>query len=330
VPMRGLSSPQRWSATARQHTARRAPHAAHARARIVAEQEQGAKLVPSEQAHEEVLLFVFRQDLDARLTRAETQEQTELAQMIREKIASVDQAEEGRRAASAGPATPSQLQDALEEMDAQVARLEADMAGAAAEERYDDAANLRDELSQLKLAKVTKQAAQLAQTEADYEFRLGQRVVHTASGGKGIVCGFSRLCGEAEEWIASAGIDSLANGRQQPFYHVLVEPSDLYGDPPIVAAAAQEQLEAFAAEDASQVPHAYSFHLFLGQDARGDYIPTKRLREKFDVERWDVYPPSPNADASDESEGEAGVAEGGEGAGAASEDDDKPEPDQKS
>jgi hypothetical protein len=37
--------------------------------------------------------------------------------------------------------------------------------------------------------------------------------------------------------------------------------------------------------------HPYSYVLFLGQDARGDMLPCRQLRDKYSARRRDVYRP---------------------------------------
>lgn len=37
--------------------------------------------------------------------------------------------------------------------------------------------------------------------------------------------------------------------------------------------------------------HPYAGYLFLGQDARGDLLPCRALRNQFGAQRRDVYPP---------------------------------------
>jgi uncharacterized membrane protein YgcG len=61
--------------------------------------------------------------------------------------------------------------------------------------------------------------------------------------------------------------------------------------------------------------HPYSYVLFLGQDARGDMIPCRQLRDKYGARRRDVYKPGsePSNDADDEDSGDGGGGGGGSG-----------------
>lgn len=63
--------------------------------------------------------------------------------------------------------------------------------------------------------------------------------------------------------------------------------------------------------------HPYSYVLFLGQDARGDMVPCRQLRDKYGARRRDVYKPGsePKDDEDDDSEGGGGSGGGGGGGG---------------
>jgi hypothetical protein len=100
--------------------------------------------------------------------------------------------------------------------------------------------------------------------------------------------------------------------RRQPFYHVLVDVADWKYDAaqPPVAYVAQELLTAPELEDDgaawSQVygtdplQHPYSYVLFLGQDARGDLLPCRQLRDKYSARRRDVHPPGDEEEKGDD------------------------------
>lgn len=51
--------------------------------------------------------------------------------------------------------------------------------------------------------------------------------------------------------------------------------------------------------------HPYSYVLFLGQDARGDMLPCRQLRDKYSARRRDVFRPGAQ-------EGEEGGGQGRE------------------
>jgi hypothetical protein len=49
--------------------------------------------------------------------------------------------------------------------------------------------------------------------------------------------------------------------------------------------------------------HPYNKLVLFGQDARGDMLPCRQLREKYSVPRKDVYPPGEEEGAQKEGEG---------------------------
>jgi hypothetical protein len=60
--------------------------------------------------------------------------------------------------------------------------------------------------------------------------------------------------------------------------------------------------------------HPYSYVLFLGQDARGDMLPCRQLRDKYGARRRDVYKPGTEpSDEDSQGDGEGGGGSGGGG-----------------
>ena len=55
-----------------------------------------------------------------------------------------------------------------------------------------------------------------------------------------------------------------------------------------------------------ELQHPYSYVLFLGTDARGDFVPCRQLRDKYGAPRRDVRRPG-----SEEEEEEGGGGDGG-------------------
>jgi len=44
---------------------------------------------------------------------------------------------------------------------------------------------------------------------------------HKRYGYEGVIVGWDPKCAAPEEWIMQMGVDSLARGRHQSFYHVM-------------------------------------------------------------------------------------------------------------
>ncbi|KAL4422849.1 hypothetical protein ABPG75_009046 [Micractinium tetrahymenae] len=185
----------------------------------------------------------------------------------------------------------------------QIMTLKAQLSEAVESEKYDEAAALRDRLRQVEEA-----AAAAADAASQYlcpvdepRFTLGEMVVHNSKGYRGVVCGWDMTCCEGSEWQEAAGVSKLRHGTDQVFYHVLVDARDWppLGDQPPVAYVAEELLTAGSSADfTSDQPlvdgsfeHPYSYLLFLGADGQGNMVPARQLRDKYCVDRRDVYCP---------------------------------------
>lgn len=251
--------------------------------------------------NKEVVLFLFQLEMDSQLQRALTYENFDAAREVRARRQQVDNALRELQEIK-GPGCGARVagrSDAVEYAP-QIMTLKAQMAEAAAAEKYDEAAALRDRLRELEAA-----AAEAADAAAQYlcpveepRFALGEMVLHSTKGYRGVVCGWDLACCESEEWQAAAGISSLQQGTDQVFYHVLVDARDWPpgGDHPPVAYVAEELLTAGSSVDfASETPldgsfeHPYSYLLFLGADGQGNMVPCRQLRDKYCVERRDIY-----------------------------------------
>ncbi|CAN9114913.1 unnamed protein product [Alternaria alternata] len=56
----------------------------------------------------------------------------------------------------------------------------------------------------------------------DVAFKVGQLFQHKRYGYEGVITGWDVVCDANEDWIQNMRVDSLSNGRNQAFYHVLV------------------------------------------------------------------------------------------------------------
>ena len=317
-------------------------------------------------ANEEAVYLIFQLELDSQLQRALNYDAYETAQQIRAKRETVDlairklQERKGRAAANAaggggggggggdegeGGAAGS-AGAAAESIDlaSEGLQLRTEMQRAVEEERYEDAARLRDLLAALETrAKRAEAAAAAWKSGSRPVLRLGQRVVHRRLGYRGVVVGWDLACCEADEWLEASGAGAadsagssgsgssgssgaLEHGLKQPFYHILVDVRDWRFDAaqPPVAYAAQELLAAPELVDdgaswsevygPGELQHPYSYILFLGQDARGDLLPCRQLRGKYSAPRRDVRRPGSEEEEGSDDEGGGGGG-GGEGGG---------------
>ncbi|KAG2452863.1 hypothetical protein HYH02_002207 [Chlamydomonas schloesseri] len=267
----------------------------------------------SQLVNEEVVYFIFQLDLDTQLQRCLNYEAYEAAQEVRKKRQRVDEAVQSmkeRKAKNTGaPAAVQRLAGA--DYAAELLRLRTEMQRAVEAEDYASAAKFRDLLKELETE--AKKAAALA---AEWDttspsgpvLRLGQRVLHKQLGYRGVVVGWDMRCCESEDWIAAARVGETGRGISQPFYHLLVDARDWEYDPhlPPVAYVPEELLTSPELEPAADgakpkswaevygtdpLQHPYLYILFLGMDGRGDYVPCRQLRDRYNVQRRDVYKP---------------------------------------
>jgi len=56
---------------------------------------------------------------------------------------------------------------------------------------------------------------------------VGTVVQHATADYIGVVVGYDDVCRRTDEWCLLTGVDDLPNGRNQPFYHVMVDSGTL-------------------------------------------------------------------------------------------------------
>lgn len=236
----------------------------------------------SESANEDILIFFFQLDLATRVQCALNMEQYDIAQQLREKLNEVE--EEGIRLQEAkrGSSSKSEAQD----KGISLIRLRADLQNAIDGEDYGLAAKLRDEISKLEAESLAVSAKALAFENAEYAFRLGQKLKHKAFGYRAVVCGMDPVCCESSSWMEAAEVEKLPRGSNQPFYQVLV---DVRTHPDLlVAYVPEDSLLAPEKPDKERFDHPYISFLFYGADTAGDFIPIQQLREKYNKPRHEV------------------------------------------
>lgn len=159
-----------------------------------------------------------------------------------------------------------------------VLRLEAELRAAVSLERYERAAQLRHELTRLKLAH---------EASARPLFAPGAVVIHTEHSYRGVVCEHDATCARSEEWMRQHGVDTrLQRGRAQRFYTVLVDTR--YRWPPETAYLAEEKL--IQSDGRETVAHPLVERFFLGYrevDGAYQYMPGPELERIVQMVRDD-------------------------------------------
>jgi hemimethylated DNA binding protein len=295
------------------------------RAQIQSADQQFFQLTTERSAlvNREAVLFLFQLEMDAQLQRSLTYENFDLAQEIRSRRQQVDQAlkelqdHKGYGCGARRASNSAQIDFAPAAL-----RLRSRMADAVTEERYSDAATLRDELAALEERAAE---AEMPCPTTEPRFSLGQMTVHNGKGYRGIICGWDLACCESPEWQEAAGVHNLRNGTEQVFYHVLVDVSDWpedYDEPPVAYVAEELLAAASLADFASPEPlasasfeHPYSYLMFLGSDGHGNMIPCRQLRDKYCVARKDIYVAVSDDEEEDVNDEEEEESVGGSGDG---------------
>lgn len=163
-------------------------------------------------------------------------------------------------------------------------RLRARMQEAIERESYEEAAELRNRLEELRLRR---------QSAPGPSLRQGLIVKHSSEGWKGVVCGHDSRCEEGQAWRSRA----LAPGSQpseEVHYLVLLDERDgdfVSGGPP-AAYAPESLLEVVQHPPEEGVYNFLLQRVVLGRDGQGHYVPSKIIREFHRQPQIDIWPDS--------------------------------------
>ncbi|KAL2349202.1 hypothetical protein Fmac_003202 [Flemingia macrophylla] len=266
----------------------------------------------SESANEDILMFFFQLDLATRVQYALNMEQYDIAQQLRNKLTEVEEEVIKQQQLKRGLSSKSEAQDKA----LSIIRLRSDLQNAIENEDYALAAEIRDKISKLESESLAASAKALVYENAEYAFRLGQKVRHKKfvtmmllecilklfnrarydcgaiiaypTCYKAVICGMDPVCHESSSWMENAQVNKLSRGSTQPFYQVLV---DVHAEPNLlVAYVSEENLVNPDKPDTGRFDHPYLSFLFYGMDSAGDFIPIKQLREKYNRPRHEIPP----------------------------------------
>lgn len=276
---------------------------------------------------QELLLFLVQLDFDRQLQRALNYENTEAADAIRSRRDVLNTAvEKFQDSKGSGDGCRDARQPEVADYATEGLRLRSELQRSIDDERYQDASRIQGQLKELQAS--SEQAATLAAQEreglTDRSFCLGQRVQHAVHGYRAVVCGWDVQCCEGEAWQTDNGTAELKRSANQPFYHLLVDLRDWEEGPPDAAivyvpedqlTAPQESLAAVASDDSldeddERLQHPFGSVLFLGTDNAGDMLPTRKLRQKYSVQRRDVGPATSGGEDDNKSPGSPDSSDG--------------------
>jgi len=119
------------------------------------------------------------------------------------------------------------------------------------------------------------------QSEVVPAYALGQVLTHRKFGYRGVIIGYDPTCLQTDEWVEQMGVERLPGGRNQPFYHVLVDTRDRPGEQATYVAEENVQLpDGGATVDAVEHPLVERY-LTAYDAARGEYEPVPALRSLY-------------------------------------------------
>ncbi|KAM7484405.1 hypothetical protein LguiA_000414 [Lonicera macranthoides] len=245
------------------------------------DQDLDASSERSESANEDILFLVYQLDLATQVQYALNLEQYEAAKQLRNELNEVEAEITKQQKTKRVAASTSEAQDQA----ISILRLRADLHNAIQSENYALAAELRDQITKLEAESLAVSIKAQAYKNAQYEFRLGQKLRHKKFGYRAVVCGMDPVCCESSSWMENAHVEKLTRGPNQPFYQVLVDKRD---PNLLVAYVAEENLLAPDQPDKDSFDHPYVSFLFYGVDSAGDFIPIKQLREKYNRPRHEI------------------------------------------
>ncbi|KAL5179168.1 Clp protease adapter protein ClpF, chloroplastic [Glycine soja] len=230
----------------------------------------------SESANEDILMFFFQLDLATRVQYALNMEQYDIAKQLRNKLAEVEEEVIKQQQSKRGLSSKSEAQDKA----ISIIHLHSDLQNAIENEHYALAAELRDEISKLEAESLAASAKALAHENAQYAFRLGQKVRHKK---------FEQAIKlSSVEWIQYA-VNQVHGWKMHKLKNCLVVPLNHF-----IRFLLMYMLNQIYWWHMGRFDHPYISFLFYGMDSAGDFIPIKQLREKYNKPRHEIPIDPPN------------------------------------
>eukprot|EP01026_Neomeris_dumetosa_P018448 TRINITY_DN17223_c0_g3_i1.p3 TRINITY_DN17223_c0_g3~~TRINITY_DN17223_c0_g3_i1.p3 ORF type:complete len:210 (-),score=21.94 TRINITY_DN17223_c0_g3_i1:299-928(-) len=143
-------------------------------------------------------------------------------------------------------------------------------------EEYEKAAEVRDKINLLEFVIRKKEVEHEKLVRSNILHSLGTVLVHKRYEYRGVIYGYDATCRAAEGWIKMMGVDDLPLGRNQPFYHVLVDVRDRPGGQ--TTYVAQENI--IPMQQPTEVDNPIIEELFREFDGE-KYIASNKLRELY-------------------------------------------------
>jgi len=274
----------------------------------------------SEKAHREIVLFLAQRELESAFQRLVNMEMYEEARQVasqQEKLQEIvdEQNSNGEKQSAAAEKGFDESVQSDGDVVVMLLSLRTDLQRAIDSEDYEKASKVRDEILKIE-NEMAKQRASKPSMKREPKYSLGQCVVHWKDGWTGVVCGMQH----DEQSVKRKNPDTRESFESKELvynYHVL--PDVKYwpkprNTGPCVALVSESELNApqppatwrsvhGSDPESFLISHPYMYLMFYGQDGEGNYVPSKKLRDKFNKQRKDVYW---NEGGSSEDGGEGG------------------------
>ena len=266
----------------------------------------------SEATHREVVLFLAQRELESAFQRLVNMEMYEEARQVasqQEKLQEIVDEEDlssgseesggGLFSSKKAKAPKSEPKQSDGDVVAKLLQLRTDLQRAIDSEDYKRASVVRDQILAIE-AEMDKQRASRPLVKREPKYSLGQCVVHWQDGWTGVVCGMQQ---DEQDLKRKTPEGSQVSKEVVYKYHVLpdvrywpkkrnmgpcvslVEEGDLNAPQP---PATWRSVHGSDPEN-FLISHPYMYLMFYGQDGEGNYVPSKKLRDKFNKQRKDVY-----------------------------------------
>eukprot|EP01024_Parvocaulis_polyphysoides_P049421 TRINITY_DN47864_c0_g1_i1.p2 TRINITY_DN47864_c0_g1~~TRINITY_DN47864_c0_g1_i1.p2 ORF type:complete len:202 (+),score=31.92 TRINITY_DN47864_c0_g1_i1:97-702(+) len=144
------------------------------------------------------------------------------------------------------------------------------------QEDYEQAAKVRDEINLLEFEMRKMELEYEKEARSKILFSIGTVLLHKRYEYRGVIFGYDSVCKGSEEWIQVMGVDKLPLGRNQPFYHVLVDVRDRPGGQSTYVA--QENI--IPAQNATEIQHPLINELFREFDGQ-KYVAGNKLKQLY-------------------------------------------------
>jgi len=146
---------------------------------------------------------------------------------------------------------------------------------------------LRNKIRAVEEAQQQAQNLQIKIRTPSIKYSVGNIFRHTKFGYRGVIYGWHDSCPEEGQTLIHSGQESIQNGPNQPFYHVLIDTRDR---PAQTSCVAEENIHL---ESGDHIHHP-DVGLYFTAFSAGNYVPNKKLRREYPTDPCSLWEVSSN------------------------------------